>query len=159
MNSLMGSEEHDPRARVVLDIGIDRSPSWLARDVEQAIVDLTSGTFAPVGLKGHLITHLSSKNGRLIFDIRDADNRTLRLFGLALGPFRKIVKDYMLLLESHALAIAEGRQQRLEAIDMGRRGLHNEGAAQMTERLRGKISIDDETARRLFTLVCVLQQR
>ena len=64
-----------------------------------------------------------------------------------------------MLLESHALAVEEGRGERIQAIDMGRRGLHNEGASLMVERLDGKIAIDFETARRLFTLVCVLHQR
>ena len=150
-----------PLTRIVLDeTGLDRLAPLLARDVEQAIADLgRENNFDPAGLDGPFTLHLSAQSGRLVFDIRDVDDKPLRLVGLALGPFRRLIKDYMLLVESHALAVQEGREQRLEAIDMGRRGLHNEGAAQMMDRLQGKISIDLETARRLFTLVCVLQQR
>jgi uncharacterized protein (UPF0262 family) len=79
--------------------------------------------------------------------------------GLALGPFRGLVKDYQLLVDSHIKAVDEGREARIQAIDMGRRGLHDEGAKLMKERLAGKIAIDFDTARRLFTLVCVLAQR
>ncbi len=152
---------HAQVSRIVLDeTGLERLAPLLARDVEQAIADLArENSFDPSGLEGPFIVHLSAQNGRLVFDIRDAEDKPMRLIGLALGPFRRLIKDYMLLLDSHALAVEEGRQQRLEAIDMGRRGLHNEGAEQMTERLRGKIAIDLETARRLFTLVCVLHQR
>ncbi len=148
-------------SRIVLEqTSLDRLTPLLARDVEQAIADLArDNSFDPAGLDGPFVLHLSAQNGRLVFDIRDADDRPLRMIGLALGPFRRLIKDYMLLVESHALAVQEGREQRLEAIDMGRRGLHNEGAAQMMDRLRGKVSVDLETARRLFTLVCVLQQR
>jgi uncharacterized protein (UPF0262 family) len=69
------------------------------------------------------------------------------------------VKDYQMLIDSHIKAVEEGHEHRIQAIDMGRRGLHNEGADLMTQRLAGKIDIDFDTARRLFTLVCVLHQR
>ncbi len=158
--TLPASRGGHPLSRIVLEAGsLDRLPSLLARDVEQAIADLAEGCFEPSGLEGPFILHLSTQNGRLVFDIRDKDDAPLRVIALALGPFRRLIKDYMLVVESHGLAVAEGREQRLEAIDMGRRGLHDEGAAQMAERLAGKISVDHETARRLFTLVCVLQQR
>ena len=78
---------------------------------------------------------------------------------LALGPFRSLIKDYQMLVDSHGHAVQEGRMERIQAIDMGRRGLHNEGAELMRARLQGKIDIDFDTARRLFTLVCVLHQR
>ena len=167
MRSLASPDEHPlshphhrPIAKVVLeDAVLDRLPAILARDVEQAVADLSQGRFEPAGLEGPFILRLSVQNGRLVFDVRDGDDKPLRLIGVALGPFRRLIKDYMLVAESHVLAVAEGRMQRLEAIDMGRRGLHNEGAAQMVERLRGKISVDEDTAGRLFTLVCVLQQR
>ena len=75
------------------------------------------------------------------------------------GRFARLVKDYQLLVDSHIKAVEEGRSDRIQAIDMGRRGLHDEGAALVRERLDGKIAIDFATARRLFTLVCVLHQR
>ncbi|OYV34263.1 MAG: hypothetical protein B7Z80_21695, partial [Rhodospirillales bacterium 20-64-7] len=76
----------------------------------------------------------------------------------ALGPFKMLIKDYQMLLDSYAGAIAEGREAKIQAIDMGRRGLHNEGAELMMARLDGKVAIDFATARRLFTLVCALHQ-
>ena len=94
------------------------------------------------------------------YTVRRAPRLTAVLaVALALGPFRGIIKDYQMLVESHMKAVEEGREQRIQAIDMGRRGLHNEGAALLMERLNGKAEMDHETARRLFTLVCVLHQR
>ena len=108
---------------------------------------------------GPYVLHLSVQEGRLVFDVRDAADAPLTALVLALGPFRGLIKDYQMLVDSHMLAVEEGREQRIQAIDMGRRGLHNEGAALLQERLRGKADINHETARRLFTLVCVLHQR
>ena len=130
------------------------------RDREQAISDLRVGShFAPLDLTGPFILHLSVDAGRLVLDVRDASDSPLRIFGFALSPFRRLVKDYHLLVESYDSAMEEGHASRLRTIDMGRRAVHNEGAALMTERLRGKIDVDFETARRLFTLVCVLHHR
>ena len=104
--------------------------------------------------------HLAVQSGRLVFDIRRGDgDAPVAAIGLALGPFRRLVKDYQMLVDSHIKAVEEGRADRIQAIDMGRRGLHDEGATLMRERLDGKIAIDFATARRLFTLVCVLHQR
>lgn len=130
------------------------------RDRGQAIRDLRAdGCFAPVGLAGPFILHLSVEAGRLLLDVRDADDRMLRAHVLAISPFRRLIKDYQLIVESHAAAAADAHASRVQTIDMGRRGLHNEGAALMIERLRGKIDIDFETARRLFTLLCMLCRR
>ena len=129
-------------------------------DQAQAVADLqASNSFTPAGLLGPFVLHLSVFEGRLVFDVRDAEDAPLTAIGLALGPFRGLLKDYQMLIDSHMQAIEEGRGERIQAIDMGRRGLHNEGAALLTERLAGKVEIDHETARRLFTLVCVLHQR
>ena len=108
---------------------------------------------------GPYVLHLSVQEGRLVFDVRDTHEAPLTAIVLALGPFRSLIKDYQLLVDSHMLAVEEGRGERIQAIDMGRRGLHNEGAALLRERLENKAEIDHETARRLFTLVCVLHQR
>ena len=130
------------------------------RDREQAIRDLrTGGCFAPVGLTGPFILHLSVETGRLVLDVRDADDRMLRAHVLAISPFRRLIKDYHLVLDSHAAAATDAHASRVQTIDMGRRGLHNEGAALMIERLHGKIDLDFETARRLFTLLCMLCRR
>jgi uncharacterized protein (UPF0262 family) len=140
-------------------------PPFIEADREQAVADLTGASHFKVfgregeRLDGPYILHLAIAEGRLVFDIRGGDDAKLIAIGLALGPFRRLVKDYQLLVDSHIKAVEEGREQRIQAIDMGRRGLHDEGAVLMTERLAGKIDIDFDTARRLFTLVCVLAQR
>jgi uncharacterized protein (UPF0262 family) len=138
---------------------------FIEADREQAVADLAAANhFAVFGrdgqkTEGPYVLHLTIQEGRLVFDIRSADDTPLIAIGLALGPFRRLVKDYQMLVDSHIKAVDEGREARIQAIDMGRRGLHNEGAVLMTERLAGKIDIDFDTARRLFTLVCVLAQR
>jgi uncharacterized protein (UPF0262 family) len=157
-------------ARVVLDgEALTRLSPILEADRAQAVADLEAeNSFAPILPKaaatgvppeGPFVLHLSIQEGRLVFDIRLADDSPLVGIVLALGPFRALIKDYQLLVDSHAKAVEEGREARIQAIDMGRRGLHNEGATLMTDRLAGKIAMDFETARRLFTLVCVLHQR
>jgi uncharacterized protein (UPF0262 family) len=150
--------------RVVLDCESSaKLPPFIEADREQAVADLAAANhFAPMigtTASGPYALHLSIQEGRLVFDIRDVAGKPLTAIGLALGPFRRLVKDYQLLVDSHIMAVEEGREARIQAIDMGRRGLHNEGAALMTQRLAGKIDIDFDTARRLFTLVCVLHQR
>jgi uncharacterized protein (UPF0262 family) len=154
-------------ARVVLETnGSGRLPPEIEADRAQAVADLTAENrrFAPLAAQaeaacGPYALHLSIRDGRLVFDIRHDDGSPLTAVGLALGPFRGLVKDYQLLVDSHIKAVEEGREQRIQAIDMGRRGLHNEGAELMQRRLEGKVDIDFATARRLFTLVCVLHQR
>lgn len=130
-------------------------------DREQAVHDLaTENQFY---LPGHVdlqtILHLSVQEGRLVFDVRDQEDKPVQAVLLALGPFKTLIRDYQMLLESYAHAVAEGREARIQAIDMGRRGLHNEGAELMITRLEGKVTIDFHTARRLFTLVCALYQK
>jgi uncharacterized protein (UPF0262 family) len=109
--------------------------------------------------RGPYVLFLSLHDGRLILDVRDEAEVPLASFGIALGPFRSVIKDYQLLVDSYAMAMEEGREARIQAIDMGRRGLHNEGAELLMRRLEGKVVLEMETARRLFTLVCVLHQR
>jgi uncharacterized protein (UPF0262 family) len=151
-------------ARVVLDSDslTALSPS-IAADRDQAVADLTAENhFTPLrpnNAAGPFALHLSIRDGRLVFDVRDHDDSPISVVGLALGPFRRLVKDYQLLVDSHIKAVQEGREARIQAIDMGRRGLHNEGADLMRQRLAGKVDIDFDTARRLFTLVCVLHQK
>jgi uncharacterized protein (UPF0262 family) len=129
-------------------------------DLAQAVRDLAvSNRFAPRGRTGPFVLHLSIVEGRLLFDVRDAGDAPVTALGLALGPFRRLIKDYQLLVDSYAHAVQEGREASIQAIDMGRRGLHNDGAALMIQRLTERVDIDFETARRLFTLVCVLHQR
>ena len=151
---------------VILDeVARGSLPPYLEADREQAVADLAAANrfavFDRLGEKteGPYVLHLAISEGRLIFDIRTSEDAPLIAIGLALGPFRRLVKDYQMLVDSHIKAVEEGREARIQAIDMGRRGLHDEGAKLMTERLAGKIEIDFDTARRLFTLVCVLAQR
>jgi uncharacterized protein (UPF0262 family) len=103
--------------------------------------------------------HLSTASGRLMFDVLDTAERRLSLIGLAMSPFRRIVKDYFLICESYYAAIKTATPSQIETIDMARRGLHNEGSELLQARLAGKAEIDFNTARRLFTLVCVLHWR
>ena len=143
----------------------DASPlpsPYAEADRNQAVADLLAGNrFDPQGIAGGpFALHLAVRDGRLIFDIRDAGDQPLRAILLALGPFRRLIKDYHLIVESHERAVVEGGMEaRIQAIDMGRRGLHNEGAQLLADRLEGRIALDFETARRLFTLVCALHQR
>jgi uncharacterized protein (UPF0262 family) len=154
-------------ARVVLegDALVGLSPLQEA-DRKQAVADLEADNcFAPLvagepaAHAGPFVVHLAVQDGRLILDVRDDSEAPVSAFGIALGPFRRLLKDYQMLVESYATAVEEGREARIQAIDMGRRGLHNEGAELLMSRLAGKIVIDLQTARRLFTLVCVLHQR
>jgi len=103
--------------------------------------------------------HLSIEDNRLVLDIADTGDQPVDRVVLPLTPFRKIVKDYFTVCESYYAAIRTATPSQIEAIDMGRRGLHNEGSNLLVERLGGKIEIDFNTGRRLFTLLCVLHIR
>jgi uncharacterized protein (UPF0262 family) len=137
----------------------------LSPDIEHerriAIFDLLEDNyFEPVGAhKGPFILYLVIEESRLVFDIRDETDAPLGKIILALGPFRRIIKDYFMICESYFEAIKSAPPSQIEAIDMGRRGLHNEGSDLLRERLKGKIDLDHDTARRLFTLVSVLHLR
>ncbi len=103
--------------------------------------------------------HLSIAENRMVFDVRDIENNELVRFTQPLSPLRSIVKDYFMVCDSYFKAIKSSSPSQIEAIDMGRRGLHNEGADILKERLAEKVGIDTDTARRLFTLICVLHIR
>lgn len=130
-------------------------------DREQAVHDLAleNQFYLPDHEDLQTILHLSVQEGRLVFDVRNSEDTPVQAVLLALGPFKTLIRDYQMLLDSYAQAVAEGREARIQAIDMGRRGLHNEGAELMMSRLAGKVTIDFHTARRLFTLVCALHQK
>ena len=124
-----------------------------------AIFDLLEdNSFAPVGdFAGPYSLRLSLSDNRLLFEIRDGEDKGhLGTVGLSVTPFRRIVKDYFTVCESYFEAIKTASPSKIEAIDMGRRGLHNDGADLLRDRLKGKIEVDENTARRLFTLLCVL---
>ncbi len=99
---------------------------------------------------------LSIQEQRLVLDIGRQDGAPVQTHILSLTPFRKIVRDYFLICESYFEAIKTASPSRIEAIDMGRRGVHDEGSRILRDRLDGKIAVDHDTARRLFTLICVL---
>jgi len=99
---------------------------------------------------------LSIRDKRLVFDVASEDDAKVAEFQLALGPFRQVVKDYFQICESYFDAVKKLPPSQIETIDMARRGIHNEGARVLIERLDGKAEIDTDTARRLFTLICVL---
>jgi uncharacterized protein (UPF0262 family) len=126
-----------------------------------AVYDLLEENyFAPNGdFVGPYALYLKLEDTRLIFDVRKEDDTPLAQVPLALKTFQSIVKDYFLICESYFAAIKKSTPSQIEAIDMGRRGLHNEGSELLRERLEGKIDVDFDTARRLFTLVCVLHIR
>ena len=126
-----------------------------------AIYDLLEDNrFEVVGhARGPYRLKLSIIDKRLVFDIEDRDGSQCAIIGLALAPFRRIVKDYFLICESYYQAIRTAPRSQIETIDMARRGLHNEGSDVLRKRLAGKIDVDNDTARRLFTLVCVLYWR
>ncbi|MBO1074793.1 UPF0262 family protein [Roseomonas marmotae] len=131
-------------------------------DRSQAVADLLmANCFDPLDLpRGPYVLHLCVREGRLVFDIRDVTGTPLHALALALGPFRRLIKDYHMVVESHERALTAGASDAtVQTIDMGRRGLHNEGAELLMRRLAGRVRLDFETARRLFTLVCALHQR
>lgn len=100
--------------------------------------------------------HLGIREGRLVFDIVSEEGAKAAEFHLSLGPFRQVVKDYFQICESYFDAVKRLPPSQIEAIDMARRGIHNEGASILQDRLTGKAEVDTDTARRLFTLICVL---
>ncbi|QBX34774.1 UPF0262 family protein [Paracoccus liaowanqingii] len=105
---------------------------------------------------GPFILDLSIREGRLVFDMTDEAGAKVAEFHLSLGPFRQVVKDYFQICQSYFDAVKRLPPAQIEAIDMARRGIHNEGARTLQERLEGKATLDIDTARRLFTLICAL---
>jgi uncharacterized protein (UPF0262 family) len=126
-----------------------------------AIADLLEdNAFTPAsGQRGPFNLHLAIEENRLIFVICSTFDGSNEVIVLPLAPLRRIVKDYFIVCESYYEAVRSGRLGQVEAIDMGRRGLHNEGSTLLMERLADKVAIDHATARRLFTLICVLHLR
>ena len=102
---------------------------------------------------------LSLADNRLVFDIREQDGSPVRKLLLSLTALRRVIKDYFMICDSYYDAIRNSTPSQIEAIDVGRRGLHNEGSQVLTERLAEKAEVDFDTARRLFTLVCALHAR
>jgi uncharacterized protein (UPF0262 family) len=146
---------------VVLDDTIGRSTPDTEHERAVAIFDLIEeNSFEPVGHPGGPYRlNISLVDSKLVFDIKTEGAHDVAKHILSLTPFRRIVKDYFMICESYYEAIRSATPSKIEAIDMGRRAIHNEGSQTLKDRLNGKINIDFDTARRLFTLVCVLYWR
>ena len=144
---------------VVLDeASIARSTADVEHDRAVAIYDLIEDNrFQPVGhAEDNYLLHLSVVEKKLVFEIKRENGEHVVTHVLSLSPLRKIVRDYNLICESYYEAIRHATPSQIEAIDMGRRGVHNEGSTILMERLEGKVQVDMPTARRLFTLVYAL---
>ena len=146
-------------AAVTLDeASIGRSNRDVEHERAVAIYDLIAdNTFKPSGHEGGpYALQLGISGNRLVFDIRAIDGTPVIAHMLSLAPFRRIVKDYFTVCDSYYAAIRTATPDRIEALDMGRRALHDEGSHIVMERLKRKVEIDFDTARRLFTLITVL---
>ena len=137
---------------------IGRSNPDIEHERQVAIYDLLEqNSFAPFDHSdGPYALHLSITGNRLVFDIRTEDGTPVVAHLLSLSPMRRIVKDYYTVCDSYYQAIRTATPDKIEALDMGRRAIHNDGSRILMERLKGKVKIDIDTARRLFTLICVL---
>jgi uncharacterized protein (UPF0262 family) len=155
-----------PHSQRIANITLDeksvvrRSPR-VEHEQKVAIFDLLEeNRFVPAGdFTGPYNLQMRVEEDRLIFDVRDEKDKGIGEIALSVKSFRRIIKDYFLVCESYFEAIKIMAPSQIEAIDMGRRGLHNEGADLLRDRLEGKAEIDHDTARRLFTLICVLHAR
>ncbi|RSV43207.1 UPF0262 family protein [Sphingomonas sp. ABOLE] len=154
----------DPR---IIDVTLDeRTILWRSADIEQerriAIYDLLEDNhFAPQrahadGYAGPYKLHLSVEEGRLALAIKRADDTPLETIVLGLARFRRPIRDYFAICDSYYQAIRNATPAQIETVDMARRGIHNDSAELLRTALEGKIDIDFDTARRLFTLICVL---
>ena len=156
-------EELSPDRMRLVEVTLDpdslgRNSTDVEHEREVAIFDLLErNSFALENHVGGPYTlHLSLVDNRLVFTVGDEVRNPIQHVMLSLSPFRRLVKDYFLMCESYYQAVKTAPPSRIEAIDMGRRGLHDEGSRLLMERLKGKILIDIATARRLFTLICAL---
>lgn len=154
----------------IIDVKLDeRTILWRNADIEQerrvAIFDLLEGnSFRPLtdyddGYQGPYKIVMGVEEGRLTVQIGDTADRVLETFVLPLSPFRRTVRDYFAICDSYFKAIRASTPNQIETIDMARRGIHNEAAELLIERLAARVEVDFDTARRLFTLICVLHIR
>ncbi|MHB8573686.1 MAG: UPF0262 family protein [Candidatus Dormibacteria bacterium] len=156
------ADESSPHRLASIDLD-EESLAAASRDQEQerqiAIFDLLEDNhFAPEGAQGGPYElKIALIDGRLALDIVGPEYRRRHL--LSLSPLRAVVRDYHMICASYYEAIRNATPQRIETLDMGRRGVHNEGSALLQSRLAGKVGIDLDTARRLFTLICALHWR
>lgn len=161
-----GGEQDTAGVYRIVKIELDeRSLARATADIEHerkiAIYDLLEENFfKPVtGSEGPFELYLSNVERRLVFDIRREGGEALGQIHLSMTPFRRIIKDYFMLCESYYDAIRNAAPAQIETIDMARRAMHNEGSDILVERLKEKIGLDNNTARRLFTLICSFHMR
>ncbi len=157
----------DPRI-IAIDLD-EKTIIWRNADVEQerrvAIFDLLEENYFkplrpyPQGYAGPYKVKLRVEEGRLAIDIAAESDDLLETLILGLGSFRRPIRDYFAICDSYFQAIRTSTAQQIETVDMARRGIHNEAAQLLKDRLEGKIAVDFHTARRLFTLICVLHIR
>jgi len=151
--------ENQRIAHIVLDEKTNaRCSPQVEHERKVAIYDLLEENFfSPIaGQLGPFHLHLSNVEGRLIFCVRDVNDAELLSIRVSAKSFRRIIRDYFMVCQTYFEAIKTKTPSQIETIDMGRRGLHNEGAEVLKERLAGHVEVDHQTARRLFTLICVL---
>ena len=154
-------------ARVEIDnLGVVRYHPDVEREIEVAIYDLVeSNDFAPDAAHfgdvpdGPYVLVLRVRGRQLLFDIATESGNAVGALPLPMTSFRKTIKDYFTVCESYYEAIRSASPAQIEALDMGRRGLHNEGSDRLREMLTGRISVDHDTSRRLFTMICALHIR
>ncbi|WEX91593.1 UPF0262 family protein (plasmid) [Sinorhizobium garamanticum] len=146
---------------VALDCSFRTRDARVEREQALAIIDLLeSNTFTPIGHDGGPYRlKIETVDGRLALHVNDVNGTHVVSHYLSLAPFRRLLKDYTRVCESYYDAMGRPGPERLEAIDMGRRGIHNEAADLLRERLSTKVEIDKDTARRLFTLIYALLAR
>jgi uncharacterized protein (UPF0262 family) len=159
---LTGKAKARPEGRLIaveLDAqSIAPGASFIDEERATAIRDLIAdNVFSPIGrTTDRFRLKLSLADRKLVLNISDADGNPLIRHILSLTPLRRVIKDYFLMCDAYYTAVRNASRAQIEAIDVGRRGVHNEGAEILRERLRGKIAVDPATARRLFTLVSAL---
>lgn len=133
--------------------------AYMDEERRVAVRDLLAGnTFRPGGRDGAFALKLSVADERLVFEV-DEDGAPVTRFTVSLRPLRRVIKDYFMICDSYYEALRSSQPAQIETIDMGRRGVHNDGAEALGDQLEGEVETDFETARRLFTLVCALRVR
>lgn len=157
------ANEPQDQSSLIIDISFDeasieRNTAEVEHERQVAIFDILESNKFSVddGAAGPYRLRLAIVEKRLVIDILSEERAPLTTFVLSLSPLSKLIKDYFLVCESYYEAIKTAPPSRIEALDMGRRALHDEGSRLLIERLKGKITTDFDTARRLFTLICTL---
>lgn len=159
-NPAPNTGKHHISSVKIPDLTKTSNQSLIQRDRDIALKDLVeTSNFQPAGdQNGPYHINLSIQENRLVLEILNNKSTPLPTLVLSLKPYKRLIQDYFLIVRSYEDALKDGKPSRIEAIDMGRRGLHNEGAELLISRLEEKITMDLNTARRLFTLICVLHE-